>query len=34
MGFTLRGYLITRLKTYLRKPTIIGLKTLLLKESL
>jgi len=31
MGFILRGCLITWLKTYLRKPIIIGLKALLLK---
>jgi hypothetical protein len=34
MRITLRGCLITQLKTYLRKPAIIGLKTLLPKESL
>ena len=34
MRLTLRGCLITWLKTYLRKPAIIGLTTLSLKGSL
>ena len=33
MHLTLKGYLTTQLKTYLRKLVIIGLKTLLLKKS-